>query len=615
MNDTDLTLDQLLSVGGLGTGPYGGGDAVRWSPDGAELLVYASLGGEPALWLIPRAGGFARRVTTEPIALPFLASPAQSFSPDGRSIAYLCEHRGATELWLWDAEGGRQRPLTALGNNISSYAWARDGRSVLVAGNRRGTYDIYRVAVPDGTAVRLTNDDRYEVSPAPTPDGRRVLCVRLDERWADHEVVSMAADGSDARVIAQDSDFFDYHYGRTFGPPIVSPDGATVLFRSHRSGWINYWAVPVEGGAPRQLCAQAADQSGAAWSPDGRRVAFVSNANGTLALWLCDADGDGARALVQPEQGVCQAPAWSPDGRTIAYLQAGPAEPQDLWMVEVATGETRRLTDSLPVGLRGRLSAPEKIVYHSFDGLPIHAYLYRPAPQQEGLRYPAALIIHGGPTSQFADAYDPLAQYLARRGYAVLMPNIRGSSGYGKAFEDLNNRDWGHGDLQDAIAGADWLRAQPWVDGAHIGITGTSYGGCLSMAAVCNAPGQFQAAAPHAGYADWIHVMDEQERRHLQLMRYEFGEFPEQIAVYRHCSPIFNAARAATPVLVLHGEGQLPRSEASRRFVEALRREYKTVEYKVYRDECYYVRTRANVRQMYLDIAEFFDRHLRGSRE
>jgi dipeptidyl aminopeptidase/acylaminoacyl peptidase len=525
-------------------------------------------------------------------------------------VAYLSEVRGATELWLWDSSTGQSRALTALGNNISSYAWAPDGRSVLVASNRRGTYDIYRVAMPGGQAERLTDDDRYEVSPAPTPDGTRVLYVRLDERWADHQVVSMAADGGDARAIAADTDFFDYHYGRTFGPPIVSPDGKTVLFRSHRSGWINYWAVPTEGGSPRQLCPQDADQSGAAWSRDGRQVAFVSNTNGTLALWVCQADGSEARALVRPALGVCQAPAWSPDGRTIAYLQAAPDEPQDLWTVDVATGAARRLTDSLPVGLRRRLSAPEKIVYRSFDGLPISAYLYRPAVAA-GQRAPAVLIIHGGPTSQFADAYDPLAQFLARRGYAVLMPNIRGSSGYGKAFEDLNNGDWGHGDLQDAIAGANWLRAQPWIDGAHIGITGTSYGGCLSMSAVCNAPGQFQAAASHAGYADWIHVMDEQERRHLQLMRYEFGEFPEQIATYRHCSPIFNAARAATPALVLHGEGQLPRSDASRRFVEALRREYKTVEHKAYQGECYYVRTRANVRQMYLDMAEFFDRYLR----
>jgi dipeptidyl aminopeptidase/acylaminoacyl peptidase len=94
-------------------------------------------------------------------------------------------------------------------------------------------------------------------------------------------------------------------------------------------------------------------------------------------------------------------------------------------------------------------------------------------------------------------------------------------------------------------------------------------------------------------------------------MRYEFGSFPEQIEVYRHCSPIYKVRQVQTPTLVLHGEGQLPRSDDSRRFVEAMRREYKTVEYKVYPGECYYVRTRANLRQMYLDMVDFFDRYLR----
>lgn len=611
MDTTHVTIDQLLAVGGIGTGAYGGGDVVCWSPDGSDLLVYAGLGGAPALWLVAREGGFPRRVTTGPVELPFLASPQQRFSPDGSLVSYLSEHNGATELWLWDATTGQQRTLTGLGNNISSYSWAADGRSLVVASNRRGTYDIYRVDASDGSATRLTNDTCYEVSPVATPDGEHVLFVRLDERWADHAIVRMAADGSGQRVIASDSDFFDYHYGRTFGLPLVSPDGARVLFRSHRSGWINYWTVASDGGEPRPMCSQEADQSNATWSPDGQRIAFASNSNGTLALWLCDADGGNARALFAPEMGMCQALAWSPDGREIAFLLATPTETQDLWIADVATGAMRRISDSLPVGLRGRLHTPEKITYASFDQLPIAAYLYRPAQASAGERVPAVLLIHGGPTSQFADAYDAQAQFLCESGYAVLMPNIRGSSGYGKHFEDLNNGDWGHGDLQDAIAGAAWLRAQPWIDGAHIGITGTSYGGCLSMAAVCNAPGAFQAAAPHAGYADWIFVMDEQERRHLQLMRYEFGEFPAQIDTYRHCSPIFNAAQATTPTLVLQGEGQLPASDSSRRFVEALRREYKNVEYNVYRDECYYVRTRANVRQMYLDLVDFFDRYLR----
>ena len=612
MNEQALTLDQLLAIEGLGTGPYGGGDVARWSPDGSELLVAARLGGELALWLLPAAGGFPRRVTTAPIALQFLASPMQSFSPDGRLIAFLSEAGGATELWLWEAESGRQRQLTRLGNHIAGYSWARDGQSLLIAANTRGCYDIYRVGVADGATQRLTGDERYEVSPVETPGGARVLYVRLNEHWTDHEIVSIAPGGGDERVVATDSDLFDYHYGRTFGVPAVAPDGSAALFRSHRSGWINYWVAPLEGeGAPRQFCPQAADQSGATWSPDGQQVAFLSNTNGTLALWLCDADGGNARALVAPEQGVCAAPVWSPDGSTIAFFLSAPDDTQDLWLVNAASGVARRVTDTLPVGLRGRLVRPEKISYASFDGRTIHAYLYRPAGLLPGTRAPAVLHIHGGPTSQFYDALDPLAQFLAARGYAVLMPNIRGSSGYGKEFEDLNNGDWGHGDLQDAIAGANWLRAQEWADGAHIGITGTSYGGCLSMSAVCNAPGEFQAAAPHAGYADWVFVMGEQERRHLQLMHYEFGDFEQNRAVYRHCSPVYNVRRAQTPTLVLHGEGLLPRSDDSRRFVEAMRREYKTVEYKTYPGECYYVRTRANLRQMYSDMAEFFDRYLR----
>lgn len=611
MTERTPTLDQLLAIEGLGAGPYGGGDVARWSPDGRELLVAARLGGELGLWLVPAAGGFPRRVTTVPITLQFLASPLQSFSPDGRWVAFLAEINGATELWLWAAESGRQAQLTHLGNHIAGYSWARDGQSLLVAANARGSYDIYRVRVPSGETQRLTTDTRYEVSPVETPDGTRVLYVRLDEHWVDHEIVSVAAGGGDAQVIASDTDFFDYHYGRTFGVPVVSPNGSTVLFRSHRSGWINYWAVPVGGGEPRQYCPQAADQSGATWSPDGRQLAFLSNTNGTVALWRCDADGSNARVLVAPAQGVCAAPAWSPDGATIAFFRSDPDDTQDLWLVEVASGTTRRITDTLPVGLRGQLLQPKKITYSSFDGLPIHAYVYRPTASAANQRVPAVLHIHGGPTSQFYDAFDPLAQFLAMRGYAVLMPNIRGSSGYGKAFEDLNNGDWGHGDLQDAIAGANWLRAQPWIDGAHIGITGTSYGGCLSMSAVCNAPGEFQAAAPHAGYADWVFVMGEQERRHLQLMRYEFGEFEQHPEVYRHCSPIYSVRQAQTPTLVLHGEGLLPRSDDSRRFVEAMRREYKTVEYKVYPGECYYVRTRPNLRQMYRDIAAFFDRYLK----
>jgi dipeptidyl aminopeptidase/acylaminoacyl peptidase len=454
------------------------------------------------------------------------------------------------------------------------------------------------------------------VYPTFTPDGKSILCVRLNEHWTDHEVVLMTTNGKRSRTVATDTDFFDYHYGRRFSYPVVSPGGETVVFPSHRSGWINYWWVPLAGGDPQPVHAEESDQTEAVFSPDGRHLALVSNTNGTLRLTVVPFEGGkpagSARRVVDPEMGVVSGPAWSPDGTRLAYLFETPTSPADLWVASVEGGEPRQLTSSpLAQGLRTKLTLPEKVAYRSFDGLEIPAYLYAPPERRAGDRFPGLLLIHGGPTSQFADTCYAQVQYFIRKGYVVLMPNIRGSSGYGKAFEDLNNQDWGHGDLRDVIAGVDFLKTLDYVDGENMGIHGTSYGGCMSMSAVGFAPGVFGAAVPHAGYGDWLDFDDEQELRHRQLMRYEFGDPKENRAVYERCSPIYHVAKATTPTFLVHGEGHYPRSDASLKFARALEQEYKTFEYKIYPNECYYVRSEENLREMYPDIVEFLDRYLK----
>jgi dipeptidyl aminopeptidase/acylaminoacyl peptidase len=304
-------------------------------------------------------------------------------------------------------------------------------------------------------------------------------------------------------------------------------------------------------------------------------------------------------------------PQWSPDATQLCYLYQTPTAPLDLWVVSVDSGATRQLTNSvLGGGVGQRLVSPEKVAYQSFDGRSIRAYLYKPPLIRQGERFPGLLWIHGGPTSQWFDAFYPHIQYFAQQGYVVLLPNIRGSSGYGKEFEDLNNQDWGHDDLQDAVAAAEYLKTLDCVHPDKMAITGTSYGGCLSMSAVCFAPGVFQAAIPMSGYADWIAMYHEQELRHIQLLEYEFGPFESSQDVYRKCSPIFSAKQATTPTFVLHGEGRLPRSSASLDFAKALEKEYKVVEYKAYPNECYYVRSLANTRQLWLDMCGFLDRYL-----
>jgi dipeptidyl aminopeptidase/acylaminoacyl peptidase len=255
---------------------------------------------------------------------------------------------------------------------------------------------------------------------------------------------------------------------------------------------------------------------------------------------------------------------------------------------------------------------PEKVVYKSFDGLPISAYLYKPADLAPGERVPGIMFIHGGPTGQFNDGFQAEVQFWVRQGYAVLLPNIRGSSGYGRKFEDLNNKDWGGTDLKDVLAGADYLKTLPYVNGSKLGITGTSYGGCMSMMAIAFAPGAFQAAIPASGYGDWVAFYHEQELRHRKLLDYELGGPPDQVPeIYRKISPSLKIADIRTPTFLVYGKGKFPGSLASEKFAEEMENTYKVFRIKGYTGENYYVRGRENVRQMWLDMAAFFGQFLK----
>lgn len=608
--DDPLPIDLLLDIRS-----QVGGETPRWSPDG-ERILFAS-GGE--LTTIDPAGGVPRRI---PASLGgsghFLASQSPRWSPDGRWISFISDRTGSPELWLWSVESGTPRRLTGLGGRlIGSYSWSPDGRRIALASDRHGNMDIWTVSVPDGRLTRLTSEDLYEVYPAWSPDSRNVLYVRLDETWANHDVLEVAVGGAaEPRLIVRDRDFFDYGGGSTFGYPRVSHDGEHVLIRSHRSGWINYWTVPRSGGEPRPVAAEEADQSHARWSPDGQRVAFVSNRNGTHVLRVVPVDGGEARTLVAPEgPGVVGDPEWSPDGRRISYTLETPTRPKDLHVVTVASGERHRLTRSLPEGVsEARLVAPEKVVYPSTDGLTVHAYLYRPPGDAPPEGHPAILWIHGGPTSQYNDTFQQHVQYFVQRGYVVLMPNIRGSSGYGKAFEDANNGCWGHCDLEDVRAGVEFLKGQPFVDGDAMGITGSSYGGIMTMAAVSFAPGLFQAAVSQSGYGDWVAFAEgSNELRHMKLLEYEFGPFAENRDVYRHNSAISGVADASTPIFLVHGEGRYPGSPQSHQFAAALQAHYKPFRYKTYPGETYYVASRENRRELLRDMEAYFDWYLKGT--
>ena len=614
-----LNLKQLLDLQpSAGTSVYAEGQGLKWLPDGSGILFLSGMSGSSNIWLAEPETGQIEQLTTDLGRQPFLSASLIDCSPDGRWLSFTgdngsCDDRESSshvELWLQETNSRKRRQITSFGANISSYSWAPDSQSIVLSTNRFGHYDIFVVELSTGHFKQLTNQNLYEVYPVFTPDGRNIVYVRLDESWKDHEFILKTVSGDEGHTVAKDTDFFDYLYGRRMGYPLISPDGLRLLYRSHRSGWVNYWQVPINGGEPELVFPENSDQSDATFSPNGD-LAFVSNSNGTTRITILYCDNTN-RVLVKPKMGVVGKPCWSPDSRQLAYLSESPISPSDLWLVDVITGKSRRLTSSFQSkAIKKYLVEPKKISYQSKDKLEISAYLYSPPKREKGERFPGMILVHGGPTAQFWDTYQADVQYFIRKGYVVLMPNIRGSTGYGKDFEDMNNHDWGHGDLQDVIAGVEYLKGLEYVDSSKMAIHGTSYGGCMSMSAVCFAPDVFQAAIPHAGYGDWLDFEDEQELRHRQLLKYKLGDIKEHRDVYFHCSPIYKVANVKTPVFLVHGEGRYPRSDASLKFARALEREYKIYEYKIYPNECYYVITVPNLQEMYPDIVDFMNRYLK----
>lgn len=589
-----------------------GGETPRWAPGGDWIL----LGGSNLRLIRPEGGALSELAVSTGGSGHFLASAEPRWSPDGRWISYVSDKSGTPEIWLWSPEGGQEVRLTANGGRlIKGYSWSPDGGRIAFSGNRHGQYDVWTVEVPSGAARRLTDGPELEVYPAWSPDSRSVLFVRLDGAWMDHTIVEVAADGGEERAIVRDEDFFDYGEGGTFGYPLVSPAGATVLFPSYRSGWTNYWSVPRSGGEPRQFAAAEADQTDGVWSPDGTSFAWVENHGGTYQLRTAPAHGGESRIVARPASGIIGAPQWSPDGNRISYTLETPTRPGDLIVHTLDSGEESRLTDSMPIeGVENRLITPTKVEFQSGDGLTIPSYLYRP-PEGSGDddgRHPAIVWTHGGPTSQWEDSFEPAIQYFAQRGYVVLLPNVRGSSGYGRDFEEANDGCWGKCDFADAVAAAEYLRSLPHVHPERIGTTGTSYGGFMSCAAVSFGGEIFQAVIAASGYCDRVTFFEDGEFRHLQQLRKEMGRLDEYRDRYLANSPYYHIADAQIPVFVLHGEGRYPGSPQMMEFFRELQRLYKPARYKAYPGENFYVSGFENRKEMLADMQAFFDYYLLG---
>lgn len=555
----------------------------RVSPDGRKIAYSRGYDGRLDIWLLDLETGRTTQLTD--VACPQGPDLSQrqassiAWTPDSQKIVFASNQEG--KLWSIPASGGPSRRIDEAAGNHHSPVVSPDGTLVAYVAERGEQGDIF-VAAIDGTTVRVMSDletDEYVAEPKWSPDGRSLLWMQwphYDMPWDEAAIVVADVETGERRIVAGGERVINNW-------PQWTPNGESIFYMSDNgSEHPGLWAVHPDGSEAEQLVSGQHDHLWPAVSPDGSAIAFTRNENNENQVCVFSR---GETRQLTDERGVHSELSWIDATRLVCVYQS-PLAPPDLWEITI-DGERRQLTFSATGGVvGGDLVLPEVISWQSRDGLTVHGMLYSPSDIQPG-KHPLIVHIHGGPVGQANKTWIPWIQYLVQRGYVVLVPNYRGSKGYGRSFMEALYGDWGGGDLDDNITGAEAVIARGAVDPTRVIATGGSAGGYSTLICMTRAPELFKAGIARYGIADLATFTDRTwifERHYLAKLMGGTGGARSDL--YRGRSPLTHVDNVRGPLLIMQGEDDIVchRSEMDT-MAAALERAGKHVEYTVYPDE------------------------------
>ena len=575
-------IDQYLALKGV--------SELSVSPEG-NYLAYTVTSSDlkkditrDVVWMVAADGG-------DPVQMTSAADDASApqWSPDGRYLAVLSDRKDEiTQVWLLDRRGGDAQQLTEFKQGVDSFAWAPDSKSMLLVAADPSPADLDEEELPNprpyvvdrlqfkedyvGYLTRhrthihvidlasketrqVTSGDYDDSEPAWSPDGKKIVFVSNRTETPDRNrntdlwIVELDDESSEARRLTT---------GKTAdASPSWSPNGRTIVYTSTVADAQPIYAIPqltvvdVASGAtavnPSLLETQVFDPR---YTTDGNSILAITEYHAEQNLVQVDAASGAVQSLIEGEDVVTEF-AVADDG-SVYTLLSRPQQPDEVFAL--ANGALKQLTFvNTPVLENLKLATVEKRAYESEDGTSIEALYVFPPGFKKGTTYPGILFIHGGPMQQWDLRFDYEAQMLAAKGYVLVMPNPRGSWGYGQAFASAITADWGGLDYTDVMAGIDVAVDEGWVDEDRMAVYGWSYGGILTNHVITKTD-RFKAAITVASAT--LYIANYGHDQYQRWWEEELGLpwLPENRENYDRMSPFYKLDKVTTPTLIIGGE-------------------------------------------------------------
>ncbi len=609
------------------------------------------------IWLIPSQGGEPRKLTNSD-----KRDDSPRWSPDGKQIAFISSRDGLPQIWIMNVDGGEPRKVTTLNTGADGPVWSPDGRQLAFMS------DIYPECANDECNRRKSEQAEKSKVKAKILDR---LLFRHWNTWKDGKhthIFIVSSQGGEARDLTPgDYDAPPFSLG---GPADYdfSPDGRELVFTRNMdkveatSTNSDLFVVPVSGGKPRKITTNPGADDGPAYSPDGRYIAYRSQRaagfeSDRWELMLYDRRTGKTESLPRDLDVSIDSVAWAPNSKVI-YFGAAERGMVPVYAYDVASRKTEKVlggdftygdyslsrdnqhlfftrqTFNSPVEIfqsdihganvkqvsfvnrdfmqQFAISEPESVAWKSKDGTSIQGYLIKPPFFDERKKYPFLLLIHGGPqgawNNTFSYRWNP--QAMASRDYVVLLPNSRGSFGFGQEFTNEISGHWGGKVYDDLMTGVDYAANLPYVDAAHMGAAGGSYGGYM-VNWIEGHTDRFKALISHAGVFNLASMYGVTEE--LWFPEWEFKGTPwTNREMYERWSPHNFVKNFKTPLLVIHGEldYRVPIGEGFQLFT-SLQRMNVPSKMLYFPDEGHWVQKPQNSKLWYDTFLNWFDEWLK----